>query len=162
MGRFATMRGPTKRLERIGNRLERAGEEVPDKISAAVEPQILPLIEGGYKTRSSPYGTPWPEPVAGNEPMEIDGKLRRSYAAIRLMSSMRWIIYVSNDARSKDGAYYGGILQAGFKHWQTGKFIEPRKQVPDKGDVAPRWAVALYVAGRRASQAWARSMLGQR
>lgn len=161
MSKMMTMKGPTARLERIGLRIGRAGQELPDRISKAVEKRVPQLIEGGYQTRSSPYGTPWPKPKAGNPPMERTGKgggkLRKSYEVIRIVGGLRWVVWASNKARSKGGAYYGGILQKGFTHYRGG-FVAARKQVPDTKQLPPRWAGPLRQDVEREGQQWAREV----
>jgi len=148
MGRFASMRGPTARLERFAARLDGVVVAVLDRVSGAAEKAVPGLIEKGYASRTSPYGTPWPQPKAGNKPMERNGKLRKSYEVIRLVSGKRWMVWASNNARSKGGAYYGAILQKGFRH-HWGSYVAPRKQVPDAGKLPPRWAERLRDVAQR-------------
>ncbi len=152
------MTGPTKRLERIGNRIDAAGRDLPDRISRAVERQVMPLIEEGYRTRTDPYGSPWAKPLAGNKPMEITGKLRKAYEVIRVISGLRWTIYASNNARAKSGgAYYGNILQYGFRH-KSGTVVEPRRQVPIRQRLSQRWTQRMQDAAKREAVAWAQGM----
>jgi hypothetical protein len=151
-----TMRGPTARLESIGYKIGASGHDLLARVSRAAESEVMPLIQQGYNTRTDPYGRPWPFPIAGNKPMERNRKLRTSYEVIRTISAARWTVYAINKARAKSGgAYYGAILQHGFMH-RGGKYVEPRKQVPDKEQHAQRWESRIYAAGKREGQTWAR------
>jgi hypothetical protein len=153
-----TMKGPTKRLERLGTQVEAAGRVLPDRISRAVERQVLPLIEEGYRSRTDPYGQSWAQPKAGNKPMEITGKLRKAYEVIRVISGLRWTIYASNNARAKSGgAFYGNILQYGFRH-KGGSIVEPRRQVPITQRLSQRWAQRMQDAAKREGVAWAQGV----
>jgi hypothetical protein len=159
MGSVMTMRGPTAKLERFAAMLARAGQDIPARVSQAVEHEVMPLIQQGYNTRSDPYGKSWKPPLAGNPPMERKGaKLRKSYEVIRLISAGRWTIYAINKAQAKSGrAYYGAILQHGFVH-RGGTYVEPRKQVPDKAQRARRWELRMRAAAQRAAISWAREV----
>lgn len=155
MGGMMTMKGPHARLAKIGAFIAAAPERLPDRVSREVERAVLPLIKAGFATSSDPYGKAWAQPKAGNKPLVRTGKGKRSYEVIRLVSGGRWVIVVSNNARSRGGRYYMGILQAGFRH-RGGSFVAARKQVPEGQNVG-RWKEPLTVAGIRGGAEWAKA-----
>lgn len=156
MGGQMTMRGPTARLAGIAAFLGRASADLPSMVSRSVENEVMPLIQGGFNSRTDPYGESWPRPVAGNLPLQLSGKGRRSYEVIRVLSGSRWTIMASNNAQSKEGAWYMAILQHGFIS-RSGTRVEKRKQVPDAKRLSSRWTDRLRAGARRGAAEWRRS-----
>jgi len=145
----------TPRLAKIGTFIAEAPRRLPELVAREVEREVMPAIQEGFNKRQDPYGVDWPQPKAGNPPLERTGQGRRSYQVIRSKRGSRWVVLVMNLARAaRSGVYYMGILQAGYIHWRSRMMQLPRRQVPDTKRLPPRWAERFKTAARRADRAW--------
>ena len=145
----------TARLAKIATFISEAPKRLPELVAREAEAEVMPAIQEGFIRREDPYGVGWPKPKAGNPPLERTGQGRRSYQVIRSKRGTRWVVLVMNLARAaRGGAYYMGILQAGFVHWRSRMMQLPRRQVPDTQRLPPRWAQRFKAAARRADRAW--------